>query len=399
MEVGLHSSTLVVGGWNDWNRLSCDVQAGAETCLVNRRKAGFDEIGGLVRDVQINALGTAAFHLRIDGAGYDIARGEFLLGIVVFHEAAAAFVDQDGTFAAHRFGDEKGLDGGMVEASRVELDELHVRNHSTGPPRHGDTIPRSDIGIRRVEIHLPATASGQHGDIAAEGLHLTRGFIQDINANAAVLHRVAEFAGGYEIHRHVVFHDLDARMRGDLGNKCALDFAAGCVLEMEDASLGVAALATEVQFMVAVSIFALVEVDAELHQLSDSLRAFGNDFAHGVLVAESRPRIKSVSDVEFEGILVTHHTGHAALGPGGVRVGNGAFGDEGNATFFRSLQSKGEPCDAAAKDDEIKFSHGMRGRGMLSMSLALPRKTATARRPAIFRFESGASVKASTASM
>ena len=385
--------------WNDRDRLPCDVQTCAEACLVNRGEAGLDEIGGLVGDVQINALGATAFHLRIDGPSHDVARGEFFLRIVPLHEAAAAFIDQDGAFATHGFGDEEGLDGGMVETCWMELDELHVRDHSTGPPGHGDAIPRGDVGICCVEIDLPATARGQHSDIAAEGFHHAAGFVEHIYSHTTVLHRVTEFAGRYEIHRHVVFHDFDAWMRGDLSYECAFDFVPRGVPEMQNPTLGVATLASEVQFMVAVSIVALVEVHAELHQLGDALRAFGDDLAHGILVAEARPRIESVADVEFEGILVTHHTGHAALCPSGIRVGNGALGDEGYATFLRSLQSKGESCDSAAKDDEIKFSHGIGGRGMLSMRRALPRKTATASRPAVFRLDSERSVEASNASM
>jgi hypothetical protein len=79
----------------------------------------------------------------------------------------------------------------------------------------------------------------------------------------------------------------------------------------------------------------------------------------------------------------------------GAKVINASFGKKfsPNASWVQEALRY-----AAAKDDEIKFSHGIRGRGMLSMSLAFPRKTATASRPAVFRFESGASVEASTAS-
>ena len=246
LQVGLHAAALVVGGWDDWDWFPCDVQAGAEAGLVNRGEARLDEISWLVGDVQINALGATAFHLRIDGPGHDVARGEFFLRIVPLHEAAAAFIDQDGAFAPNGLGDEKGLDGGMVETCWMELDELHVRDHSTGPPGHGDAIPRGDVGICRVEIHFSATARGEHSDIAAKGLDLACGLIEDIYSHATVLHRVAEFSGRYEIHRHVVFHDLDARMRGDLCYECALDFVSRGVTEMQNPTLGVATLASEV---------------------------------------------------------------------------------------------------------------------------------------------------------
>ena len=388
-----------MGGWHDRNRFAGYIQAGAEAGLVNRGEAGLDEIGRFVGDVQINALRAAAFHFGVDGPGHDIAWGEFLLRIVPLHEAAPAFVDEDGTFSSHGFRDEKGLDGGVVETCWMELDELHVRDHRTGAPGHSDAIPRGDVGIRCVEIDFPATACGQHSDIAAKGLDLACGLVEHIDSHATILHRVTEFAGGYEIHRHMVFHDFDARMRGDLGYECALDFVPRGVPEMENAALGVAALASEIQFMVAVAIFPLVKVDAEFHEFSNALGAFGDDLAHGVLVAEARPRIESVTDVEFKRILVTHHTSHSALRPGGVRICECTLRDECNTALLRCFERERQASDAAAKDDEIKFSHEIGGRGMLSMRRALPRKTATASRPAVFLFDSERSVEASTASM
>ena len=68
--------------------------------------------------------------------------------------------------------------------------------------------------------------------------------------------------------------------------------------------------------MLAVSILPLVEVDAEFHEFGDALGAFGDDLPNGVLVAKTGSSIQRVSNVQLEGILVTHHTSHAALRPG-----------------------------------------------------------------------------------
>ena len=54
-------------------------------------------------DIQKNAFAPTAFHFRIDRPGHDIAGGEFLLRIVLFHEPPASRIEQDAALAADNF--------------------------------------------------------------------------------------------------------------------------------------------------------------------------------------------------------------------------------------------------------------------------------------------------------
>ena len=312
-------------------------------------------------DVEVNALFAAAFHLGIDRAGDNVARGEFLLGVVELHEAAAAGVDEDAALAAHGFGDEEGFYRGVVEAGRVKLDELHVRNGRAGAPGHRHAVAGGHIGIGRVEINLPATAGGEDSDRRAEGFDRSGGLIEDIGADDAVFHGVAELAGGDEIDGHVVRHGFDGRVGGDFFQQCALDFASGGVLKMQDAALRVAALAAEVELLPAVAVFAVIEVDAEFHEFGNAGGSLGDDGANDIRVAKPGSGLEGVADVEFERILVAHHAGNPALGPSGVGVRRSALGDKRDTALVGGLQSERESGDAAAEDDEIEVAHFLGG--------------------------------------
>ena len=351
-----------------------------------------------MRDVQIHALRAAAFHFGVDRPGHDVAGGQFALGMGVLHETLAATIDQNAAFASNRLGNEKRFDRGMVKAGRVELNEFHVRDHGTCPPGHCHSVAGRDIGVCRVEVNLPAPARGQHGDIAAEGFDHAGNLVEHIDAQATVLPRVAELAGGDEIHGHVVLHHLDFRMRGDLLQKAVFDLAARGIAGVKDAAFRVSTFATEVGFHRSVAVLTLVEMHAKSGQFGDAGGAFGDDRFDDLLAAKSRAGRESVLDMEVEGILVAHHASHAALRPGGVRVRCRAFRDKRHRAFLRGFQCEGEASNAAAENDEIEFPHAMTGRAMLSIRRAFPRKTAAARRPSVRRLRRGCNVVASTAS-
>jgi len=61
-----------------------------------------------------------------DGAGDDIAGGEFCEGVDCGHEAVAGVVEEVGTFASDGFGDEGAWCAWYVEGCWVELYEFHV---------------------------------------------------------------------------------------------------------------------------------------------------------------------------------------------------------------------------------------------------------------------------------
>ena len=366
-----------------------------------------------MRDIEKDALASAPFHLRVDRPGDNVARSEFPLRMMLLHEASALCIEQNAAFAAHGLRDEKRLGLGMVKAGRMELDELHVRNQRPGAPCHRHSVAGGDIRIRGIEIDLTASAGCEHVDIASQSLHLTAALVEHIHAHTAVLHRITKFSRGQEINRHVILQNRDIRMRGDLSDKGSLDLEPGEILEVQHPSLGMPALAGEIEFTNAVLEFPFVEVHPELHEFLNAGRPFRDDGAHHVLVAKTRARNQRVANVEVEGIFLAHHTSHSALCPCRIRIRQHPLGHERYGTLLCRLQREREPGYSAANDDEIKLSHfgrkmtmrayrvtgaRFRGTAMLSIKRALPRKTATARRIGREKLLAGSIVSASTSS-
>ena len=355
--VGFHASALVVGGGDDRNRLRSDVDPERRAGLVDFRETFLEEFAGLARDVEKDALGAGAFHFGVDGAGHDVARREIFECMVARHEGRALFVDQDASFAAHGFADEERFGFGMEKAGGVELDEFHVADGRTRAPGHGHAVAGGDVGIRCVEVNFATAASGQHDAVAAQGEDAAGFFVEHVDADHAVLGGVAEFARGDEVDGHVVFQHGDRRMFLDGGHEGFFDFEPGEVVGVENAALGVSAFATEIEFGAAVGFFAQVEGHAEFDQFANPLGAFAHDEVDDVLVAQSRPGLEGVFDVEFERILRAGHASHAALGPRRVGRGFGAFRHHRDGAVRGGFERVGQAGDAGAEDDVVKLLH------------------------------------------
>jgi hypothetical protein len=85
-----------------------------------------------------------------DGAGDDIARGEFELGMVTLHEALAAIVAKIGSFTAESLGQQEARRTGQREGGGVELVELHVGQFGASSDGEGDSIAGSYGGVGGV---------------------------------------------------------------------------------------------------------------------------------------------------------------------------------------------------------------------------------------------------------
>jgi hypothetical protein len=103
-----------------------------------------DEVRRPVTDVEIHAGAAGALDLVVDGARHDVTRGQGAPLVIARHELLTVLVDQPRSFAAHRLGDEERALLRMIEAGRVELDELHVRNRRPRTPGHRHTVSRRD---------------------------------------------------------------------------------------------------------------------------------------------------------------------------------------------------------------------------------------------------------------
>ena len=169
----------------------------------------------------------------------------------------------------------------------------------------------------------------------------------------------------------------------DGGEQRPLDLAAGDVAGVEDAALGVAAFAAEIEFALAILQLALVELHAEVDQLLDAAGPSLTMSADHGFIAQPGAGVEGIAHVELEGILAAGHAGDAALRPGGVRFCAAALGNDDHRAVGGGRAGEAEPGHAAADDGEIvalSSGRGRRGMGrrMLSMSRVFPNQTAQA---------------------
>jgi hypothetical protein len=204
-----------------------------------------DEVRGPMGDVQIEAFGAQALHLVVDGAGDDVARGQFGPLVKAVHEAVAVRQQEAPAFPTQGLADQEGPGLGVVEAGRVELHEFHVAHPATGAPGHGNAIARGDIRVAGVEIDLAGAARGDHHETGQQGLDLAAGIIEDIGAETAV-HPAIQFAPADEVHGDVPLQDPNVGAGADLTLKGGLHLPARGVGGVDDAAMGMAALAGEV---------------------------------------------------------------------------------------------------------------------------------------------------------
>ena len=153
--------------WDHRNWLPAHIDPKLQTGLENVRKTFTQKRLGLVRNVQINALRTAAFDLRIDCARHYIAGGQRATRVISRHEILAPGITQDSPFAADCFRNQKRTLFGVEEAGGMELNKFHVRDGDSGAPCHGHPVARRNRRIRGVEINLPASPGSQHYPIAS----------------------------------------------------------------------------------------------------------------------------------------------------------------------------------------------------------------------------------------
>ncbi|MCB5282199.1 hypothetical protein BJQ89_01955 [Arthrobacter sp. ES1] len=121
-------------------------------------------------------------------AGYNVARGQFGVGVVVRHKAVARGVEQHGAFPADRLGNKqrRRAPGDLLgrQGGGVELEELQVPDGSPRPPGEGQAVGRGDGGVTgpaekpsgaargqedRAGVQLPRPATGQVLDAGNPG--------------------------------------------------------------------------------------------------------------------------------------------------------------------------------------------------------------------------------------
>src|SRR2546428_2135669 len=119
--VCLDPPALIMRCWDHRNWLPAHIDPKLQTGLENVREAFTQKRFGLVRNVQINALRSAAFDLGIDRARHYIARGQRATRVISRHEILTAGSPQDSAFAADCLGNQKRTLFGVEQAGGMEL--------------------------------------------------------------------------------------------------------------------------------------------------------------------------------------------------------------------------------------------------------------------------------------
>lgn len=324
---------MLGGGYGD--PVAFDVEADAAEALPDGGELVLEGGRGEVGGVQVDAPGVEALHLGFDGAGDDIPGGELEAVVVVVHEAVAEVGAEGGTGSAHGFGDEEAFELIVIEDGGVELHELHVLDFGPDCGGEGDAVGGGDAGVGGLSVDFAGSAGGEEGGAGEE----CAGFgVADADGGTDAVVVVGEETGDEGL-----FEDVNAGVVADGLADGAFDFPAGFVGVVDDAVAGVAAFATEFG----------VELGAEAAEPFDGTGGFGDEEADGFGVAESGSGDEGVLFVEVNAVGVADGGGDAALRPGGVCVGEGGFGDDGDASELGGVESEGETGEAAADDKEI----------------------------------------------
>ncbi len=300
--------------------------------------------GVKVRGVKEDMLAPFLAHLVHHGAHDDVARGELAARVVAGHEPFAGSVAQVRALAAQRLGDElHRLLARHGQPRGMELDELEVADGGAGAVGHRNAVSRRDERIGGAPEHLPGAARGEDRD------H------RHVEREAAVVEVERERpdtapAHGEQVDDELVLVELDpAAHAGGLGEG-ARHLAAGRVAAgVDDARHRVRALAAEDDLAVD-----LVEARADLHELSHAVRAFVDEDAHRLLVAEAGAGVDGVLEVELGRVRRAQGRGDAALGEERRGVVEGRLGKQPDAPAAGRADRCRQAGDPAAEDEDVE---------------------------------------------
>ncbi|MCY1421134.1 hypothetical protein D9M71_367800 [compost metagenome] len=291
----------------------------------------------------------------VDGAGDDVARGQFFTRVEARHETLAIGQLEQATLATQGFGNQEALGLRVVQAGRVELVELKVGHPATGTPGHGDAIAAGAVGVAGVQVDLGRAAGSQHGEAGAEGVDLSGIAVQDIGPQAAIA-VLAQAPLGDQVDCHPLLQQLDVRAQARLCQQGGEDRRPRGIGGVDDAPMAVAAFTGQVEFKAAVFV-AGVFVTGKRHALVDQplnrFAAMLNGEAHGVFMAQAAAGIEGVFDVGLHRVGVVQHRGHATLGPEGRAIGEVALAEHGDAQVTGEGQGQAEAGGAAADHENI----------------------------------------------
>ena len=357
--VGVHldAAAAVVRRGSDGNPVLGDVDADRKALLVDVGEVAAHGVGIFVRDVEVDEVRSPLGHFAVDGAGHHVARRQRFHRVVFVHELLAAGQAQDGPEAAHGLGDEEvGLLAGVVERGGVELDELHVFGDGLGAVAHGDAVARGDDRIGGRGVDVAAAARGDDGEFGQHGLDFVRFEIQDVGPEAGqaagvARDELAQMVLRQQVDGEAVFEYGDAGMPADRLDERPFDLGARQVLVVEDAVLGVAAFAVQLETPVG----SLVEARTPFDQVPNQLRRPAHDQSDGLFVAFARAADQRVADVFLESVGGVGYRTDAALRIVGVALVHFALRHDGDVSVGGGFERERKARRAGTDNQKVGF--------------------------------------------
>jgi len=310
--------------------------------------------------IEEHVVGSGRAHPGHDRGRHDVARREISHRVDSEHDPLTVGVDEDGPFAADRLADQRLLapgTGSEPEHGRVELHELEVTQHRTGPQCHRHPVCGRLRRIRGGGEHLTEPPTGEDDRAALHGTHAVALALAH-HVQAEALHCAGRIE--LEVEGQRVLDDL-AVGRVQRGHQGAGDLGAGGVTAgMGDAIPTMAALTGQRQLAGA----GAVEPGSTLDQFGDRGRTLGDEQPHGRLVTDAGTGDESVVEVLAGRVAGGERGGDAALGPAGrARVGD-VLGDHEDAMpGLVQVERDGEAGDAGPDDDDVGRHAPAGGRG------------------------------------
>ena len=305
----LDAAAGVVRRRDDRNQVLRHVDPELHALVVDVRESRHQVGAALLADVEEHAVVARPLHLGVNRASHDVARRERAARIVLLHELLAVLVDKHRALAAHRLGDEEPLRLRMVEAGRMELDELHVLDLRPRAPRKRNAVPGRRVGIARVEVHLAAAARRENRVRRTDRVDLAALLVQDIRPDAPVLALHADALRHDEIDDDRLLADVDALRLPHAADHRRLALLAGDVARVKDAPRTVTALAGEIP----ATALLLGELDTAVNEILDALRRMLADLVNDRALAKPRAGDHRVARVLVERVRGIHHAADSTL--------------------------------------------------------------------------------------
>ena len=231
---------------------------------------------------------------------------------------------------------------GVVERGGVELHKLHVLYGTLGAVDHSLAVAGGNHGVGGGLVDGSAATGTHHGDLAQIGVYLLGVGVEHVGSIAVDIGSASgdartEVVLGNNLYGKMVFLDIDVGVAAHGFHQSALYLGAGVVGMVQDAELGVASLAVQVELTVVLA----VEVDTPVDELLDLLWRHRHYLFYGLGVADVVTGYHGVFDMLLE--IVFQQIGYrrySALGEVSVSFVERCLAYHADLTFMCSRYLK-----------------------------------------------------------